>query len=225
MSKTLETKKKILDLLKEREMTVTELSEALNLAVPTVAQHIAELQDMGAIEKMDSEHFKKLKFYKVAENPSFMNTALAKLLLGILIIAIIGAAVYLYSTYNTNNQASSVSLYVGNSVSVRNVTILLSGIVPINGVNTATFTISKNGMQTGTAVLGAGKNGTVNINGTKVSILVHDINSTKELAVVSVSATAITTTTTIATPPPPPTPMNSTTTTPPMPPPPPPTPR
>lgn len=67
MGKTLETKNRILKLLKEKKMTVTEISEALGLAKSTVSQHISELTDIGRVEQEDNSHFKKIKYYKTAE--------------------------------------------------------------------------------------------------------------------------------------------------------------
>ena len=67
MGKTLETKNKILKLLKEKKMTVTEISEALGLAKSTVSQHISELIDMGMVELEYNGHFKRIKYYKAAE--------------------------------------------------------------------------------------------------------------------------------------------------------------
>jgi DNA-binding transcriptional ArsR family regulator len=88
MSKTLETKKKILNLLKKREMTVTELSRQLDLTTATVSQHMDELQSAGAVKKIDNEHYKKLKYYKVSPMADNM---FAKYVVGaIILIAIVG---------------------------------------------------------------------------------------------------------------------------------------
>ena len=217
MSKTLETKKKILDLLKEREMTVTELSQILGLSGPTIAQHISELQAMGAIEKMDNEHFKKLKFYKMKENPMFSSTTLSKLFLGIFVVVIIGILLYIYGVYNysNNTQKSEALLYVGNSISVGNVTIHLDSITPSNGINVATFSINKRGiLMNKTASLSVGGKETVNITDTQLTISVSQVNNnyTKKFAVVLVNATIVNTVSTTVTPSPPVPTLNSTTT-------------
>ncbi len=199
MSKTLETKKKILDLLKDREMTVTELSQILGLSGPTVAQHISELQDMGAIEKIDSEHFKKLKFYKIKDNPVFSTSTLSKLLLGILVVAIIGAVLYLYTVHGSSNQKSTSILYVGNSITVGNLTVHLDSIIPYNGVSVATFSIGKHGIPVNkTASLVAGGKETLNLNGTQITISVSEVhnNSIKGWAAVAINTTVVTTVTT-----------------------------
>ncbi len=97
MGKTFETKKRILDLLKKKNMTVTEISEQLNLSHATVSQHMSELQKAGAIEKIDNEHYKKMTYYKVSEN---QNGFLMKYALGIIgIILVLGVVIYLSGVY------------------------------------------------------------------------------------------------------------------------------
>ncbi len=75
MSRTLETKKKILDLLRDRDMTITGLSAALNLSTATVSQHMEELSRSGAIERVENAHFRKLKYYRIrgAERKAISN--------------------------------------------------------------------------------------------------------------------------------------------------------
>jgi DNA-binding transcriptional ArsR family regulator len=101
MGKTFETKKKILDLLKKKKMTVTEISEELNLSHATVSQHISELQKSGAIEKIDNEHYKKMTYYKVSDN---QNNFLVKYALGVIgILLVIGIVIYLSGIYTNNS--------------------------------------------------------------------------------------------------------------------------
>ncbi len=92
MSKTLETKKRIMALLKKKEMTISELSRELGLSTATISQHMEELQEMGAAEKIDNEHFKKLKYYKAKEAASM---SMAKYVIGgIGVIVVIAALFY-----------------------------------------------------------------------------------------------------------------------------------
>lgn len=69
MSKTWDTKKKIIKLLSKNHMTVTEISSTLNLAPSTVSKHVEELNRIGAIRLIENEHIKKWKYYTV--NPEF----------------------------------------------------------------------------------------------------------------------------------------------------------
>ena len=64
MSKTWETKQKILDMLKTKRMTLSEISDSLSLAPSTVSQHIKELLRMGAIKEVDNPFIKKWKYYE-----------------------------------------------------------------------------------------------------------------------------------------------------------------
>ncbi len=65
MGKTLETKREILNKLKEGRRTVSQLSEELGLAKSTVSQHLVELKGMGEVEEDDNRHFRKLKYYRI----------------------------------------------------------------------------------------------------------------------------------------------------------------
>ncbi len=94
MGKTLETKKKILELLENRKMTITELSKELGLSKATVSQHIDELTRVHAVEKVDSEYFKKLKYYKTTPNYSAM---FAKAIGVVIVLGIVAYALYSYA--------------------------------------------------------------------------------------------------------------------------------
>lgn len=63
MSKSWETKKKILELLSVKSKTLTDISRLLNLAPSTVSQHLQELEAMGAIYKAD--YSRKWKYYEI----------------------------------------------------------------------------------------------------------------------------------------------------------------
>lgn len=107
MGKTLETKKKILELLENRKMTITELSKELGLSKATVSQHIDELTRVHAVEKVDSEYFKKLKYYKTTNNYSAM---FAKAIGAIIVLGIVAYALYSYAgitPYSNAHNASS----------------------------------------------------------------------------------------------------------------------
>ncbi|MDE1851718.1 MAG: DUF4382 domain-containing protein [Candidatus Micrarchaeota archaeon] len=77
MSKVWGTKKRILELLSKRKMTLTELSNSLKLSPSTVSQHIGELALKGAIERVESEFARKWKYYRL--NPNFDTTALQEI--------------------------------------------------------------------------------------------------------------------------------------------------
>jgi DNA-binding transcriptional ArsR family regulator len=64
MSKTGDTKTKILELLKKRKMTLTEISKELDLAPSTINQHIKELLDAKAIRLIPNPFVVKWKYYE-----------------------------------------------------------------------------------------------------------------------------------------------------------------
>ena len=101
MSKFGETKKKILELLYERNMTLSEISERLNLAPSTIAQHLKELEEAGAIKKSDEQHSRKWIYYEINENKgiAISSSKIGKVSVGIAVflLAIFGIA-YLFAS-------------------------------------------------------------------------------------------------------------------------------
>ncbi|MCL5238888.1 MAG: winged helix-turn-helix domain-containing protein [Candidatus Marsarchaeota archaeon] len=69
MTKTWQTKKKILKLVSKDAKTPGEISDELGLAPSTVSEHIDELERMGAVRIVDNPFIKKWKYYKA--NPDF----------------------------------------------------------------------------------------------------------------------------------------------------------
>ncbi len=69
MTKTWDTKNKILKMLSEKRMTLTQISLALGLAPSTVNQHIKELLSINAIRQVNNPYILKWKYYEL--NPSF----------------------------------------------------------------------------------------------------------------------------------------------------------
>ncbi|MCL5430441.1 MAG: DUF4382 domain-containing protein [Candidatus Marsarchaeota archaeon] len=105
MARTGDTKNKILDMLGSKKMTLTELSQKLNLAPSTVDQHLHELLNMNAIRQVHNPFIVKWKYYEI--NPEFhgggpiktpqrtmVSSALFKNVMVIAAIAIILAAIY-----------------------------------------------------------------------------------------------------------------------------------
>ncbi len=64
MSGTLATKRRIVGMLKGRNMNITEISEALKLSKATVSQHVRELEELRVVEPVDNPHFKRTKYYR-----------------------------------------------------------------------------------------------------------------------------------------------------------------
>ncbi|MCL4404485.1 MAG: winged helix-turn-helix domain-containing protein [Candidatus Marsarchaeota archaeon] len=73
MSKTFGTKKRILNLLKNGNMNLTEISAALGLSKATVSQHLSELEGMSMIEPIDNSHYKKVKYYRLLQKAQAPN--------------------------------------------------------------------------------------------------------------------------------------------------------
>lgn len=111
MSRTLETKRKILTLLKEKEMTITGLSAALGLSNATVSQHLEDLSRTGAVERVENEHYRKLKYYRIRETEGPVMAGYAKYAAAaaIALIVALGAA-YFYSAVPIPRQSANVPL-------------------------------------------------------------------------------------------------------------------
>ncbi|MFP3215331.1 MAG: DUF4382 domain-containing protein [Candidatus Micrarchaeota archaeon] len=111
MSKFGETKKRILELLYERNMTLSEISERLNLAPSTIAQHLKELEEAGAIKKSDEQHSRKWIYYEINENKgiAISSSKIGKVSVGIAVflLAIFGIA-YLFASMPQNIVALNI---------------------------------------------------------------------------------------------------------------------
>jgi DNA-binding transcriptional ArsR family regulator len=74
MSKTFETKNRIIELLGKKRMTLSQLSEELHLAPSTIEQHLKELERASAIRNVEDPYTKKWKYYTLGDNPDVYNT-------------------------------------------------------------------------------------------------------------------------------------------------------
>ncbi len=108
MSRTLETKRKILGLLRDKDMTITGLSASLNLSTATVSQHIDELSRAGAIERVENEHFRKLKYYRIRETESQVLAKNAKYLIAAAVVMVVALEFYFYGLTSTVPSPSSI---------------------------------------------------------------------------------------------------------------------
>lgn len=119
MSKTSETKKKILDLLKTGNKRLIDIYPVLGLSAATVSQHLKELKEMNLIIEIDNSHFKNEKYYSInkdyAENNYLENKAtrrsFSKLGFGIIGIVIVIAAFALFFNYSSPKGSSQSAQY------------------------------------------------------------------------------------------------------------------
>ena len=67
MGKTGDTKKRIYEMLGQRNKTLTDISNELGLAPSTVSQHLQEMLDSGAIRLVEDRP-RKWKYYEINRN-------------------------------------------------------------------------------------------------------------------------------------------------------------
>ena len=102
MSKTWHMKKRILRTLSKQPRTSGEIAKILELAPSTVSVHIAELEKMGAIEKIENGYAKRWKYYKIKKGFDVKKAGRIKevniiplMFFGIAIAAVIGVASFM----------------------------------------------------------------------------------------------------------------------------------
>lgn len=117
LSKTYETKKKILDILRHGAKTPTDISKQLDLSPSTVSQHLKELKENGRIEEFQDEHFKNIKYFKRLEQPSIFASSTSKIAIGAFAIILVAALMISFGgrtlAANTfSNQNNSVGIFM-----------------------------------------------------------------------------------------------------------------
>ncbi|MEM3208487.1 MAG: DUF4382 domain-containing protein [Candidatus Micrarchaeaceae archaeon] len=143
MSKYLETKNRILDLLEKKKMTLSDISSELNLAPSTVSQHLRELEEKGFISEVDNPYVRKWKYYQ-ANKPAYgrevsYNTSKMdkRMLLGVAAAAamiILGITFFIFSAQSVG---PSISLSPGSSIPIGSTIFTISdspGFADITGV-------------------------------------------------------------------------------------------
>ncbi len=117
MSKNWATKEQIIALLKERRMTLTDISTRLGLAPSTVSQHMKELTAIGAIREADEQFSRKWRYYEAVQGFSAARAEtrtvmLARRIAATAALITIAAVVLLYALHGTQT-APPVPVTVG----------------------------------------------------------------------------------------------------------------
>ena len=102
MSKTWHMKKRVLKILSKRPRTPGEISKLLRLSPSTVSVHIAELERIGAIERVENGYAKRWKYYRIKPGFNIEKAIRVKevnmiplILMGIAIAAFIGVGAFI----------------------------------------------------------------------------------------------------------------------------------
>ena len=122
MSKTGDTKKKILEMLEQKSETLTDISTKLGLAPSTVSQHLQELMDSGSIRLVEDRP-RKWKYYEINKGRqtrgfSYYNSNYTKSLeraaipIAVIAIALIVAVAFFGMRNNLNSNPSAQEVYL-----------------------------------------------------------------------------------------------------------------
>ena len=102
MSKTWHMNKRVLNILSKRPRTPGEISKLLGLSPSTVSVHIAELERIGAIERVENGYAKRWKYYRIKPGFNIEKAIRVKevnmiplILMGIAIAAFIGVGAFI----------------------------------------------------------------------------------------------------------------------------------
>jgi DNA-binding transcriptional ArsR family regulator len=144
MSKTGDTKKRIIELLEHHSETLTSISEKLGLAPSTVSQHLQELVDGGEIKPIEDRP-RKWKYYEVNRDYKYSNgqkwyyqkRVLAPLAI-IILVAVLGFAFYSGRAPGKGNLATA-SLLDNSQVNAKQVYLAPNSTAPIGST---IFTVS-----------------------------------------------------------------------------------
>jgi DNA-binding transcriptional ArsR family regulator len=148
MSKTGDTKRKILEMLEQKKETLTDISDKLELAPSTVSQHLQELMDSGTIRLADDRP-RKWKYYEVNKemtypNPNDQRFFYAKRF-GIPIAVIAIAAVFAFILYTSGGThktaAQQVYLAAGAIVPAGSTVFTVSDAPTFYNINALVITV------------------------------------------------------------------------------------
>jgi DNA-binding transcriptional ArsR family regulator len=144
VSKTGDTKKRIVEILQQKSETLTEISSRLNLAPSTVSQHLQELLNAGTIRLVDDRP-RKWKYYELntgsqTRGYSFSLKRVAYPV-AIIVLAVILAGVFFVSRGTANTNAQQVYLAPGTTVPAGSTVLSVSDAPPLYNVSSLNITI------------------------------------------------------------------------------------
>ncbi|MEM0202313.1 MAG: winged helix-turn-helix domain-containing protein, partial [Candidatus Micrarchaeaceae archaeon] len=143
MTKNLQTKNKILELLKKRKMTVTEISEDLGISKSTASQHVSELTKMRLIEQEYNPHFKKVKYYKaLGLSGNAINNGynrMGKVVAGASIVALLGAILIAIALIGFGAHYHNIANATTNTTSALGGALACPMLLVYNNPNTSTI--------------------------------------------------------------------------------------
>ena len=115
MGKTGDTKNRILELLTQKNVTLTDISKRLNLAPSTVSQHLQELEDAGMIKEVDDKP-RKWKYYEINRGYRMIENQnrpqLKRIIIPVTIVLVIIALTVVFYTPNGSAYATAQRVYL-----------------------------------------------------------------------------------------------------------------
>jgi DNA-binding transcriptional ArsR family regulator len=152
VSRTGDTKKRIIGLLEQKNGTLTDLSNKLELAPSTVSQHLQEMTEAGIIKQVDDRP-RKWKYYEInrgynsqSRNDRYQNRVFDVKRVAIPIAVIALAAVFVFALYTKSSSgayASAQQVYIapGSAVPSGSTVFSVSDAPPIYNISSLNVTI------------------------------------------------------------------------------------
>jgi len=154
MGKTGDTKKRIYEMLEQKNKTLTDISDELGLAPSTVSQHLQEMLDSGAIRLVEDRP-RKWKYYEINRgypiskgymqaNNSQRGFDFRKVAIPIAVIAIALVSVFAFYMVNSSAYATAQQVYLapGSSVPVGSTVFSISDAPSFYNISALTVTVN-----------------------------------------------------------------------------------
>jgi|GEM_PF-5885037 hypothetical protein len=196
MSKTSETKNKILELLKGGNKRLIDIYPVLGLSPATVSQHLKEMKELNLIAELDNSHFKNEKYYSInqgyAENNYVTNETAKKTFpkfgLGVIGIALVLVVLALFSSYSPifSQSKSQQATQLGSQSSTLNILLTDPPHVPMG---TRMLNITYSSVQVHLA--NSASNNWITLNSTGTLDLLSLVNISKIIGSVQVPSNSI----------------------------------
>lgn len=183
MSKTSETKDRILKMLESGDKRLIDICPELGLTAATVSQHLKELRQMRLIEEAPDQHFRNMKYYRLSRTQAISQSVIRgnipRYFIGVIAIAAVASGLLLFA-------ALSGQLFQKQGSGLLNILLTDPPHVPSG---TQSLNITYSGIQL--HVINRSVNDWISINATGSADLMSLVNVSKLIASAQIPTNAI----------------------------------